>query len=90
MSFNSSNLGNFLWRWILKDCIDVQEKKKKVVALCRFTSFTKQELRDFHSVVVQQRQRKVQKSVMTCKLVVLLNKPIGFFDVLVAVARRRC
>ena len=52
-SFNSSNLGNFLWSWILKDCIDVQEKNKKVVALCRFTSSTKKELRHFHSVVVQ-------------------------------------
>ena len=32
ISFNSSNLGNFIWSWILKDCIAVQKKKKKVVA----------------------------------------------------------
>ena len=25
ISFNSSNVGNFFWRWILKDCIDVQK-----------------------------------------------------------------
>ena len=32
--FNSSNVVNFLWSWILKECIEVQEKKKKVVVLC--------------------------------------------------------
>ena len=32
--FNSSNVGKIFWRWILKDCIKVQEKKKKVVVLC--------------------------------------------------------
>ena len=32
-SINSSNVGKFFWGWILKDCIKVQEKKKKV-ALC--------------------------------------------------------
>ena len=33
-SFNSSNVGKFFSSWILKDCIKVQEKKKKVVLLC--------------------------------------------------------
>ena len=33
-SFNSSNVGIFFCSWILKDCIKVQEKKKKVVVLC--------------------------------------------------------
>ena len=33
LSFNSSKLGNFFWSWILKDCIEVQKKEKKVVAL---------------------------------------------------------
>ena len=32
MAFNLSNVGNFLWRWILNNCIEVQEKKKKVVS----------------------------------------------------------
>ena len=30
-SFNSSNVGKLFWSGILKDCIKVQEKKKKVV-----------------------------------------------------------
>ena len=34
MSFNSSNVGNCFWSWILMDCIKVQEKKKKVVFFC--------------------------------------------------------
>ena len=29
-----SNVGKCFWSWILKDCIEVQEKKKKVVILC--------------------------------------------------------
>ena len=29
--FNSSNVGKFFWSWILRDCIKVQEKKKKVM-----------------------------------------------------------
>ena len=41
------------------DCIKVQKKKKKAVAV--FTSFTKREIRHFHVVVVQWRQRNVQK-----------------------------
>ena len=32
-SFNSSNDGKFVCSWILKDCIKVQEKKKKVIVL---------------------------------------------------------
>ena len=34
ISFNSSNVAIALWSWILKDCIEVQEKKKKVIVLC--------------------------------------------------------
>ena len=34
ISFSSSNVGNFLWSWILKDCMKVQERKNKVVFLC--------------------------------------------------------
>ena len=36
-----------------------------------FSSSTKREIRQFHVVVVQRRQRKVQKGVCTCKVVVL-------------------
>ena len=34
-SFDSSNVGEFFWSWILKDSIKVQEKKKKVVLCSR-------------------------------------------------------
>ena len=52
ISFNSSKVGNLFWSWILKDCIEVQEKKKKVVVLCSPSS-TKREIRHFDVVVVQ-------------------------------------
>ena len=29
-----TNVGEFFWSWILKDCIKVHEKKKKVVVMC--------------------------------------------------------
>ena len=41
------------------------------------TSSTKREVRHFHVVVVQRRQRNVQKSVSTCKVVVCQSKPIA-------------
>ena len=41
----------------------MQEKEKKIVLLA-FTSFTKREIRHFHFVVVQLRQRNVEKSVI--------------------------
>ena len=56
-------LANFFWSWILKDCINVEEKKRKVVVRL-FPPSTKREIRQFHVVVVQRRQRNVQKSVM--------------------------
>ena len=33
-SIRQINVGKFFWSWILKDCIKVQEKKKKVVVSC--------------------------------------------------------
>ena len=44
-----------------------REKEGRLV----FASSTKREIRQFHVVVVQRRQRKVQKGVCTCKVVVL-------------------
>ena len=44
-------------------------------------------MRKFHVVVVQQREKMYKKVWCTCKAVVsLIQKPIGFFAVLVAVA----
>ena len=34
ISFNSTKNGKFFWSWILKNCIEVQEKKMKIVLLC--------------------------------------------------------
>ena len=52
ISFNSSNVDSILWGWILKDRIEVQEKKNKVVVFCsRLPPW-----RYFQVVVVQRRQ----------------------------------
>ena len=56
ISLYSSDVGESFWSWILKDCIRVQEKKKRVVVLCSHPQF--------HIVVVQRRQRNVQTSVI--------------------------
>ena len=32
ISFNSSNVGKRFWSWILKDCIKVQEKNRKLLS----------------------------------------------------------
>ena len=41
---NSLNVGKFLCSGILKDCIKVQEKKKKIVVLCSRPHSTKREI----------------------------------------------
>ena len=51
-SFISSNVGNFFWNWILKDCIKVQEKKKKIIVLCSRCTMTAKKctkMRDAHA-----------------------------------------
>ena len=60
ISVNSSDVGNFFWSYILKHCIKVQEKKKESCCLL-FRPRKNREIRQFHVVVVQQRQRNVQK-----------------------------
>ena len=76
-------LAIFWGSWILKDCVKVQEKRKKIFCLV-FT--TKREIRHFHVVVVQRRQRNVQKAWCTWKVIVLSISTYCFFPVLVAVA----
>ena len=80
--FIFSYVGKFLWGLIRKDCIEVQEKKNKVVVLCwRFGK--KRELKPhFNFAVVQWRQRNVQKSVIKCKVVFCQSKAISiaFFE----------
>ena len=85
ISFTSSNVGNCFWSWILKDCINVQEKKIKLHCCLVFPSSTKREFRHFHVVVAQRRLRNVQKSVMHVQSCCFANQTYYFFAVLVAV-----
>ena len=80
--FNSSNVVNFLWSWILKECIEVQEKKKKVVVL---RSRPPQNVLSRHSRAVT--EKNVQKSVMHIQSYCFPNlNHYCFFAVLVDVA----
>ena len=59
-----SNVGEFPWSWFLEDHTERRIR-------CRLiTSSIKREIRDFHAVVVQWRQRNVQKAWCTFKVVV--------------------
>ena len=63
ISFNSSNVGKFFFE--LSSIGLHQSSRKEKESCCRlFPSSTKREIRQFHVVVVQRRQRNVQKSVM--------------------------
>lgn len=62
-SFNSTKNGKFLWSWILKNCIEVQEKKMKIVVLHSRYPQNGEIYSQFHFEVVQRRQRNVWKSV---------------------------
>ena len=59
-------------------------KRKKIVVL--FTSSIKREIRYFHVVVVQGRQRNVQRSVMHVHSCCFAQQTYCFFDVLVTVS----
>ena len=77
MLFISSNLSEFFRSWILKDSINNQKKRKRVVVLfsrppqnVKFGSFTSQSC----NYCVEM----YKKSWCACKVVVLLIKPIAF------------
>ena len=79
---------HFFWSWNLKECIEVQEKKNKVFASpspapgrCLVSTFsTNREIRNFHVVVEQWRQRNVLKrSVMLVQGFCLANLNLLFF-----------
>ena len=61
----------------------MQEKEKKIVLLA-FTSFTKREIRHCHFVVVQLRQRNVEKNVIDVQSCCF--RTYCFFAFLVAVS----
>ena len=69
----------------------VQLRSEKEIKFCRrlFTSSIKRYIWHFHAVVVQNRQRNVQKSVLHMQSCCLLIKPIALLDVLVLPKRRR-
>ena len=74
ISFNSSNVGKFFWRWILKHCIVSKFRKTKRKSFSCVLVLQKSEISNFHVVVVQRRQRNMYKKTRwTCKVVVLLN-----------------
>ena len=62
ISCYSPDVGEFFLSSILKGCIKVQEKKEGRCLV--FTSSTKREIKQFHVVVVQRRQRNEQKDVI--------------------------
>ena len=77
------------WSWILKDCIKVQEKKKKVVALCsrprqnvNLSTFTLQSCNDG--------KRNVQESVTHVQSCCFANQPYSLFCRSRGRRRRRC
>ena len=67
--FNFSNVGKLFWSWILKDCIKVQEKKKKVVVFCSRPPLNVKLGSCSRATTAK---KSVQKSWCTCKVVVLL------------------
>ena len=71
ISFNSSNVGKFLFELNSKGLY--QSSGKEIGSCCMvFPSSTKREIRRLHVVVVQRRLINVQKSVMyTCKVFAL-------------------
>ena len=49
VQFQLSNVGEFDWSWILRDCIKVHEKKKKRVVFLRLRPPQNVKLRSFTS-----------------------------------------
>ena len=73
-SFNSLNVGKFFWSWILKDCIEVKEKKKKVVVFVHVLDKTWSEaLSRCNSAATAKKCRK--KRDIHAKLLFCQSKP---------------
>ena len=72
-----SNVGVFPWSWFLGDLTHVLRERKIPRRL--FTPYLTREIRHFHVVVVQWRQRNVPtKHNARAKLLYCLSKPIAF------------
>ena len=77
ISFTSSNVGKCFYSWILKDCIKVQEKKRKLLSCVPVLDKTWiQALSRCSRATTAKKCTK--KAWCTCKVVVLLIKPIAF------------
>ena len=90
---NSLSLSNasklLIWSWLSVNQI-IQVHEENEFCHCLFTSFTKREIRHFHVVVVQWRQRNVQKSVMHVQSCCFALSSYCLFDFLVAAASLTC
>ena len=92
-SLNASRSMRFRWRTKTQTFENVlllrrPNFRKKLNRFLVFTSFIKREIRKFHVVVVQQRQRTVQKSVMHVKKCCFVNLNLLLFCS--SRCRRRC
>ena len=76
-SLTLSNASELFWSWFSINHIQVHKGERKFCH-CLFTSFTKPEIRHFHVVVVQWRQRNLQNAWCTSKVVVLPCQAIAF------------
>ena len=77
ISFTSSNVGKCFWSWILKGCIKVQEKKRKLLSCVPVLDKTW--IQAFSRCSRATMAKKcTKKAWCTCKVVVLLIKPIAF------------
>ena len=77
ISFTSANLGKCFWSWILKDCIKVQGKKRKLLSCVPVLDKTW--IQAFSRCSRATTAKKcTKKAWCTCKVVVLLIKPIAF------------
>ena len=77
ISFTSSNVDKCFWSWILMDCIKVQEKKRKLLSCVPVLDKTW--IQAFSRCSRATTAKKcTKKAWCTCKVVVLLIKPIAF------------
>ena len=88
-SFSSSNVGKFFWSWILKTVSKFRKRKGKLLSHV-FTSRTKRETKHFHVVVVQRRQRNLQKSMIRGQSCCFTNLNLLLFSRSRCRRRRRC
>ena len=79
-----SNEGEFPLSWFLRGpCSSL--KRERRIRDCLFMSSIKREIRHFHVVACSDCNEMYRKTWCTCKVNVLLNKPIAFFPILVDV-----